>query len=213
VPTVLTPVPLRASTTPPPVPSTATAPPAPYTPESATTGKLSSPGAPRARGVALAAAAPTGVTVAVAVALHLDVPDAVHELALFGHLAALVVGFGAVLAVDWVGLQWLRRRARIVDVLATASTLTVPIWLGLTGLIATGALLSPEPASPRTLTKLLLVAVAGVNGAYAHRLHPRLARAGEAPPLALLLRGVASTTVSQLCWWGATIIGFLNARS
>jgi hypothetical protein len=169
--------------------------------------------AARPSGVALALAAPTGVTAAVTIAYHVEVPAAVHEVALFGHLAALVVGFGAVLAVDWIGLQWLCRRARLVDVLATASRLTVPIWLGLSGLIATGALLSPDPTSPRTLTKLLLVGFAGINGAYVHRLNPRLTRAGDAPPMALLSRGVASTTVSQLCWWGATVIGFLNARS
>jgi hypothetical protein len=210
---VQTPVHLRPSTTEAPVQLTATLPGTPFTPGTAPTGAASPPVPPRPSGVALASAAPTGVTAAVAVALHLEVPAAVHEVALFGHLAALVVGFGAVLAVDWIGLQWLRRRARLVDVLATASRLTVPIWLGLAGLIATGALLSPDPTSPRTLTKLLLVALAGVNGAYAYWLHPRLARAGEAPPVALLLRGVASTTVSQLCWWGATVIGFLNARS
>jgi hypothetical protein len=210
---VQTPVPLRLSTTAAPVQVPATGSGMHVPPGTAGTERASAPAAPRPSGVVLAFAAPTGVTAAVAVALNFEVPAAVHEVALFGHIAALVVGFGAVLAVDWIGLQWLRRRARLVDVLATASRLTVPIWLGLAGLIATGALLSPDPTSPRTLTKLLLVSLAGVNGAYVQRLHPRLSRAGEAPPVALLLRGAASTTVSQLCWWGATVIGFLNARS
>lgn len=168
---------------------------------------------PRSVGVAATLAAPAGTTAAVALALHLDVPAAVHEIALFVHLAALVVGFGAVLAVDWLGVLWLARRTRLADVLTTASRLTVPIWLGLAGLIATGALLSPDPTSPRTLLKLVLVALAGANGAYVHRLHPRLAAAGEAPSPGLLRRGATSTAVSQLCWWGATVIGFLNARS
>jgi len=169
--------------------------------------------APRWVGVALVAAAPAGVTAAVAVSLRLDVPDVVHEVALFTHLAALVVGFGAVLAVDWLGVLWLVRRTRLADVLATAARMTVPIWLGLAALVASGALLSPDPTSPRTVLKLGLVALAGVNGAYVHRLHPRLLAAGETPPRALLRRGATSTAVSQLCWWGATVVGFLNARS
>lgn len=47
-------------------------------------------------------------------------PD-VHRLAPFCHLAALVVGFGAVLAVDWLGLQWMLRRLDLATLLRTAS--------------------------------------------------------------------------------------------
>jgi di/tricarboxylate transporter len=82
------------------------------------------------------------------------VPTAVREVALFAHLIALVVGFGAVVVVDWYALQWLASRRTLDEVLALAGAVTPLIWGGLTGLVTTGALLSPDTGSRLTLVKM-----------------------------------------------------------
>lgn len=147
------------------------------------------------------------------VSLHLEVDAALHDAALFGHLASLVVGFGAVLAVDWVGLLWALRRRELVDVLRAAHTAHLPIWAGYAGLVLTGMLLSPDVTSPMTWVKLALVVVIGWNGLVAMTL---LVPLGEDPEPSRarrlhLVSGV-SVVLSQLGWWGAMVIGFLNAR-
>jgi hypothetical protein len=140
-------------------------------------------------------------------------PPQAHRLLLLGHLAALALGFGAVLAIDWHGLLWLLRRIELPELLLVTSRLTTPVWLGLTGLVATGALLSPDAASPLTQLKLALVALVTVNGLHAGAVHRALETAGAAEgplPVRLLARGLAVGAVSQLGWWGATTIGLLN---
>lgn len=140
-------------------------------------------------------------------------PTAVHDLLLLGHLAALAVGFGAVLAVDWHALLWLLRRIELTELLTVTTRLSTPIWLGLTGLVATGALLAPDTDSALTQLKLLLVAVVTVNGLHADTVHSALQRASTTAgpvPARLLLRGTAVGALSQTGWWGATAIGLLN---
>ena len=149
----------------------------------------------------------------VAVTPDLPLPADLHQLVLLVHLASLVVGLGAVLAIDWHGLLWLLRRIDLSELLTVTSRLTTPVWGGLTGLVATGALLSPDAASPLTRLKLVLVALVTINGLHAGAVHTALLRAsGTAgpPPRQLLARGLAVGAVSQLGWWGATTIGFLN---
>lgn len=137
-----------------------------------------------------------------------------HEVALFVHLACLVLGFGAVLTIDWVGLLWMTRRRRLVDVLQVAGSATLPIWLGLAGLVVSGALLSPDASSPITWLKLTLVLLIGWNGLHVAAVHQQMVRlGGQAPGRRLLLRGSASAMVSQMGWWGAVLIGFLNSRA
>jgi hypothetical protein len=86
------------------------------------------------------------------------------------------------------------------------------VWIGLTGLVASGALLAPDTGAPLTRLKLALVALVALNGRYASHLHAALVRSVTPVPRALLLRGLGVGAVSQLGWWGATVIGFLNAR-
>jgi hypothetical protein len=38
-----------------------------------------------------------------------------------------------------------------------------------------------------------------------------MALLAEPVPFRLLVQGGLTTAVSQLCWWGAVVIGFLNA--
>jgi len=165
----------------------------------------------------------TAAWLAVVIAAPRQQPGAVvHTVALFVHLGSVLVGFGAVLLVDWFGLLWLAGRRSLADVLRTAEGAHVPTWLGFAGLLASGVFLGP-PAGP----KMVAVLVVGLNGVYAGALLPRLSRHRESrgsgvgspaeptrsgAPTALLIRSVAATTISQMAWWTAVVAGFLNAR-
>jgi hypothetical protein len=141
---------------------------------------------------------------------HIHVGPAVHRLALFCHLAALVVGFGAVLTVDWFGLQWMLGRVDLGPLLRTAHDAHLLIWLGLIGLAASGALLSPDTSAPLTRLKLVAVLVVALNGLYVGRLQRQLASRPAGWPL--LARGAAAALTSQVCWWTATAVGFLSTQ-
>jgi hypothetical protein len=54
--------------------------------------------------------------------------------------------------------------------------------------------------------------VIAVNGLHAHVLQPRLRADWDAVPPDLLARAAATAVVSQLGWWTAVVIGYLNAR-
>ena len=132
-----------------------------------------------------------------------QLPDRAYDLALFVHLASVIVGLGAVLLVDWTGLLWLARRRTLTDVMRTAQSAHVPTWLGFTGLLASGLFLG----TPADL-KAVAVLVVGLNGVYAGRLLPQLSR--PAPPPQLLARAATSAAISQIGWWTAAVLGFLN---
>ncbi|GGP61871.1 hypothetical protein [Streptomyces abikoensis] len=155
-------------------------------------------------------------------AVHLRADPLLHDVALFVHLACLIVGFGAVLTVDWLGLLWLLGKRPLTEVLRAADAVHPPIWLGLAGLVGSGMLLHPDPGALLTRVKLGLVLVVALNGLHAWTLQPRLAAlpAGGPEPAtvsrrarrALVARCASTVLVSQLGWWGATVIGFLNSR-
>lgn len=146
---------------------------------------------------------------AVAVASRAQPTEGVRELATFAHLAFLVVGFGAVLTVDWAGLLWVLGRRGLADVLRAAQYVHALIWIGFAGLVATGALLAPDLTGTLTRVKLGLILVIGLNGVAARVVERMLAAGG--PSRAHLLLAGASATTSQLAWWGAMLIGFVNA--
>lgn len=136
-----------------------------------------------------------------------------HTLALFGHLVALLVGFGAVLTVEWFGLLWLLGRRPLVAVVQTANGAHLLIWLGLAGLAVTGVVLAPPRLSPLTMVKLAAVLVVALNGIQVRRVQRRLVECGPAVPRPLLVRAGLTALVSQAGWWTATVIGFLNSQS
>ena len=141
---------------------------------------------------------------------HLRADPALHTVARFAHLAALLVGFGAVLTIDWLGLRWLLGYRPLADVLRLAQATAVPIWAGLAGLTVSGLLLHPDLASWPTRIKLGIVLVVGLNGLCAHHVTSRL---GDTPaPRSVLIRAATCAAISQAGWWSATIIGFLNAH-
>ncbi|GLX17860.1 MULTISPECIES: hypothetical protein [Streptomyces] len=144
--------------------------------------------------------------------LHMQADAAMHSAALFAHLASLVLGFGAVLSADYYGLLWATGRCGLAEVVAATSRLHVPIWAGLGGLVVSGLMLHPDLTSTLTLTKIGLVALLTVNGLQAGLLGRRLEAATGEVGRGLLVWGGATALVSQACWWGAVVIGFLNTN-
>jgi hypothetical protein len=63
-----------------------------------------------------------------------------------------------------------------------------------------------------TVLKLGLVAILTLNGVQAMALSRRLSEHVGVLPRRLLVWGGLTSAVSQICWWGAVIIGFLNAN-
>ncbi|WP_433591272.1 hypothetical protein [Nocardia sp. CA-145437] len=153
------------------------------------------------------------LTAALWIAAHVTASPAVHHGGVFVHLASLVVGFGGVLTADSFVLRWAAGRLDLASALRAVSRLHVPIWLGLAGLVASGCVLEPDLSSTMTRTKLALVLALTLNGIQAYSLNHRLTARGDTPLTARLLTwGAATGMASQVCWWGATAIGFLNAR-
>jgi hypothetical protein len=145
-------------------------------------------------------------------------PPWLHSVALFVHLASLIVGLGAVLMVDWYALLWATEWRSPRDLRQIDVTLRVPIWAGLIGLLASGALLQPDLDAPLTIVKLAAVLLVSLNGvaitqwtAYLARF-PRKMRFASLPRKARF-RFVAGAIVSQLAWWTAVIIGMLNSTT
>lgn len=158
-----------------------------------------------------------GVAAVTWVAGHVRADHTLHEVALFAHLAALVVGFGAVLAVDWVALLWLLQRRTLAQVLAAAENAHAPAWIGYAGLTLSGMLLGPDLGDPLTRVKLGLVLLIGWNGVVAALVQRWLSRMTTERRRAditqrRLLACALSGVVSQLGWWGAMLLGFLNGR-
>lgn len=153
-----------------------------------------------------------GWLVAILAAPHVTLSPAARTLALFCHLTCLVVGFGAVLTVDWFSLRWMVRREPLGAVLDAARGAHPLIWLGLVGLVASGAALGPDTSSALVWVKLLAVLVVGVNGVFLGRVRDRLAAVQGRPPWSALLPGVLAALTSQFGWWTATLIGFLGAN-
>ncbi|WP_328651152.1 hypothetical protein OG598_23895 [Micromonospora sp. NBC_00330] len=153
-----------------------------------------------------------GWLIAILVAPHVTLSPGARMVALFCHLTCLVVGFGAVLTVDWFSLRWLLRREPLGTVLTAARGAHLLIWLGLVGLLASGAALGPDTSSGLVWVKLLAVLVVGINGLFLGRVRDRLVAVQGRPPCSALLPGVAAATISQLAWWTATLVGFWNAN-
>jgi transposase-like protein len=132
------------------------------------------------------------------------------------HVLSLVVAFGAVLVIDWHGLLWLAGRRGLTESTRLAAGAGPLIWGGLAGLIATGALLHPNLHSPLTVTKLVLVLAVAWNGAAMSALRRRMAQLpAYVKPADLPRRDwrlmMTATVISQVGWWGAIIIGFVNS--
>lgn len=162
--------------------------------------------------VAVVAGATAGWGATVWLAMHVMPDMTLHHVALFAHLAALVAGFGGVLATDFQAAMWVLGRRALPDVIRFGGATHTLIWVGLTGLLLSGILLEPDFGAVRTWVKMGLVLLVILNGlavlALQRRLHP-----AARPPRRLLAGAAALALVSQVGWWGATGIGFANASA
>lgn len=145
-------------------------------------------------------------------------PDWLHALALFVHLASVIVGLGAVLMVEWYGLLWMTEWRSIRELRQVDLTLKVPIWAGLIGLLASGALLEPDLESPPTLVKLGAVLMLSLNGVAITRWTTTFARFPrkmrfQALPRGVRIRFVGGAVTSQIAWWTAVVIGMMNTTT
>lgn len=162
------------------------------------------------------AAGLAAVTTVVVVSPAVPHDPLLHDLAVLAHLASLAVGFGAVLLLDLTAARWMAGRVTLADTARLAALAHPAIWVGMAGLVASGALLHPDPTSPLTLAKLGAVVLACANGGYATTLGKAVEAAAQRAgrlPRGLLLRGAAASAVSQVAWWTAVVVGWLNARS
>ncbi len=145
-------------------------------------------------------------------------PDWVHGIALFVHLASLVVGLGAVLMIEWHGLLWATGWSNVKELRQADRTMILPVWVGLGGLLLSGALLEPDLGQPATVVKLAAVLVLALNGvALTHWTNalarmPVNARFASLPTRARV-GFVVSAVVSQAAWWTAVLVGLLNTTS
>ncbi|TQJ38101.1 hypothetical protein FBY33_0093 [Arthrobacter sp. SLBN-112] len=142
----------------------------------------------------------------------------VHSIDLVVHDLFLVVAFGAIILVDWHGFLWLIGRRTLREIIRLDGAATPLIWGGLFGMLATGVFLSPHLENPMTDVKLAAVLVLSLNGIMLIPLMRRLARLPAEATFRDLTLGqrthlVSCLVVSQLCWWTAIIIGFINAQS
>ncbi len=146
----------------------------------------------------------------------LEPPEWIRLPALFIHLASLIVGLGAVVMVEWHGLLWATGWSTVREVVQADKTLILPIWAGLIGLLATGAVLEPNLESPLTVLKLCCVLVLSLNGVALTRWTWELGRLPakarfRSLPGRLQVWFISSGIFSQLAWWTAVAIGMWNS--
>ncbi|HYE22282.1 MAG TPA: hypothetical protein VD998_01690 [Verrucomicrobiae bacterium] len=133
---------------------------------------------------------------------------------LFVHLISLIIGFGAVIVIDTMGLLWLLKKAELKFLVKVADITQALVWTGWTGLVFSGLVLITSKGYIDNLTwiKIFFVLMLGVNGLFLHLIKGSIAvavRTGVVTPI-LKFRIGLTTAISQLGWWGAITIGFLH---
>ena len=145
----------------------------------------------------------------------LDDPQ-VARAALFIHLVAMAVGFGAVIMVDVYGLLWLFGYRTLSDLVALAAAAHGVIAVGVGGLLASGIALRPDLDTPLARFKMVLVLALMLNGVAAQRMLQRMGTSlppdvrGARIPWAGFQRALVTAMVSQSTWWGCIAIGFIT---
>lgn len=145
-------------------------------------------------------------------------PEWLRYPALFGHLGSVIVGLGSAVLLEVTGLLWMLRRAGLDDLRRVEGLVSGLAWLGIAGLLITGAFLQPDFSQPLTVLKMAAVLVAAMNGVSMTKLTDELDRLPSgvtfrALPPSLKLWCVYSALVSQTAWWTAVVIGMLNTAS
>ena len=169
-----------------------------------------------ARLILLGVLCAAGWLASVLVGHGVDCGPELHRIGLAVHIVALVLSFGTILVVDWLGLLWLLGRVHMHESGKLEAAAKPLIWGGLALLLASGALIDPDLTNPVTAVKLGAVLVLMLNGlSIAPAMHQLLAlppetRFGELGRK-LRLRLMIALSVSQACWWTAVLIGLINS--
>ena len=147
---------------------------------------------------------------------YVDSGPELHRIGLAVHILALVLSFGTILVVDWLGLLWLLGKVEMHASGKLEAAAKPLIWGGLSLLLVSGALIHPDLTSAVTVVKLACVLVLMLNGlTIAPAMHRLLALPAQTrfSELArrLRLRLLVALTVSQACWWTAVLIGLINS--
>ena len=145
-----------------------------------------------------------------------DCGPELHRIGLAVHILALVLSFGTILVVDWLGLLWLMGKVQMHESPKLEAAAKPLIWGGLALLLVSGALIKPDLANPVTVIKLVCVLVLMLNGL---SIAPAMHRMFALPPetrfteLARRLRNrlLIALSISQACWWTAVLIGLVNS--
>ncbi|MGM9472437.1 hypothetical protein ACS5PJ_10570 [Pseudarthrobacter sp. YS3] len=147
---------------------------------------------------------------------NVDCGPELHRVGLAVHILALVLSFGTILAVDWLGLLWLLGKVHMHESGKLEAAAKPLIWGGLVLLLASGALIDPDLANPVTAIKLGCVLVLMLNGlSIAPAMHQLMALPAETRfgglGRRLRARLMIALTISQACWWTAVLIGLINS--
>ncbi|WP_423184562.1 hypothetical protein [Arthrobacter sp. NyZ413] len=156
------------------------------------------------------------LSVTVSTVVHVD--SFVFNVSVVLHDLFLVVAFGSIILVDWHGFLWLIGKRQLAETIRLDGAATPLIWAGLAGLLATGAFLGPHLNNPMTELKLAAVLALSLNGIMLIPLMRRLARLSAKAVFMDLTSGqrihlLSCLVISQVCWWTAIIIGFINATT
>ena len=156
-----------------------------------------------------------GLWLSLWVGTSVQVRESFHLPFLFAHLAAVIAGLGATVVLDAKAVQWVLGRATLGDVHRMEQAVTPLAWLGITGLLASGAFLSPDLGEPLTALKMTAVLVAALNGVAVGRLADTLDRMPvhmpfRRVPTRLKLWCAGSAATSQVAWWCAVVLGMMN---
>ncbi|MBO1266699.1 hypothetical protein J1902_01660 [Arthrobacter sp. PO-11] len=152
----------------------------------------------------------------VSIGSTITVDPLISRFAVIIHIMSLVLSFGAILLLDWVGFLWLTGRRRLHETSRLESAAGPLIWGGMAGLLASGALVHPDITSPITQLKLGAILALLLNGIllipFMRRLHamPQGTRFADLPRR-IHVRLIACLTISQVSWWTAIVIGFINS--
>lgn len=150
-------------------------------------------------------------------ATTLKVEGPPHTFALIVHILAMVLAFGAIMLVDWHGFLWLLGRRELSETIRLDGAATPLIWIGIAAMLTTGAFLYPDLGNPLTVVKLVAVLVLILNGIMLLPLMRRLVVMPPTTSFAGLTVGhrihmLSCLVISQVSWWAAIIIGFVNAE-
>jgi hypothetical protein len=156
-------------------------------------------------------------SLAVMVGTSVTLQGPLHVLAVAAHILAMVLAFGAILLVDWHGFLWLIGKRELSETIRLDDAASPLIWVGITAMLFTGAFLSPHLNNPLTVIKLAAVLILILNGIMLIPLMRRLLVMPPTTTFGALTPGqrfhmLACLTISQVCWWTAIVIGFVNAE-